>query len=67
LPVLLQSNVSVAFFFLSLPLYGGLFVEAMPSWLEKNPYNTPEFPVLSSVTNILADVLGLESASNKMN
>lgn len=43
LPRAVKRIVTHTFFFLSLTLYGGLFVEAMPEWLDKNrPENIPQ-------------------------
>jgi hypothetical protein len=58
-PSFWKAVVTVLYFYATACLYVGLFVEAMPDWLDKNAGGVPEVPVMKDVTNSLGVTIGL--------
>lgn len=55
-----KAVVTVLYFYATACLYVGMFVEAMPDWLDKNAGGVvPEVPVMKDVTNSLGVAIGL--------
>jgi len=61
LPDNVRRCITLAFFYATLPLYGGLFVEAMPEWIYKN-FNGPIISVVATWTDYIAVPLGILSS-----
>ena len=59
LPSVCKATFTICYFYITSWLYVGLFIEAMPDWLDKNPQSVPVVPIVTDVTNSLAVAVGL--------
>lgn len=58
-PSIWKAVSPVLYFYATACLYVGLFVEAMPEWLDKNAGAVPDVPVLQDVTRSIGVAIGL--------
>mmetsp|Transcript_4469 Transcript_4469/g.8091 ORF Transcript_4469/g.8091 Transcript_4469/m.8091 type:complete len:191 (-) Transcript_4469:510-1082(-) len=63
LPKMVRWVLTFGFFFATLPLYAGLFVDGYPKWLENNnpSLSVPKVPILGEVSQFLMTAFGIDS------
>ena len=59
IPPILKAVGTIFFFYATAWLCVGLFVEAMPDWLNKNPQMVPDLPFVRGVANSVGLAIGL--------